>query len=82
MVSSSYSTSGTRRVALVTNPVISYEGGKDLEVLMISGTYPWSNETGCHFIDNMSIRRHINQLKVHLFVKETVNCLDKCFSIR
>ena len=41
-VSSSCSTSGTRRVNLVTNPVISRERGKDREVFTTSGTYPWS----------------------------------------
>jgi hypothetical protein len=41
-VSSFCSTSGTRRVNLVTNPVISREWGKDREVLTTSGTYPWS----------------------------------------
>ena len=41
-VSNFYSTSGTRRVNLVTNPVISHERGKDQEVLTTSGTYPWS----------------------------------------
>jgi len=41
-VSSSYSTSGTRRVNLVTNPVISREWGTDREVFTTSGTYPWS----------------------------------------
>jgi hypothetical protein len=41
-VSSSYSTSDTRRVNLVTNPVISREWGKDREVFVTSGTYPWS----------------------------------------
>jgi hypothetical protein len=40
-VGSSCSTSGTRRVNLVTNTVISRERGKDLEVFT-SGTYPWS----------------------------------------
>ena len=35
-VSSSYSTNGTRRVNLVTNPVISREWGKDQEVFTIS----------------------------------------------
>jgi hypothetical protein len=34
--------SGTRRVNLVTNPVISREWGKNREVLTTSGTYPWS----------------------------------------
>jgi hypothetical protein len=38
-VSSSWSTSGTRRVNLVTNPVISHEWGKDREVFTRSGTY-------------------------------------------
>jgi hypothetical protein len=32
----------TRRVNLVTNPVISHEWGKDKEVLTTSGTYSWS----------------------------------------
>jgi hypothetical protein len=41
-VSSSCSTSDTRRVNLVTNPVISHELGKDWEVFTTSGTYPWS----------------------------------------
>jgi hypothetical protein len=41
-VSSSCSTSGTSRVNLVTNPVISREWGKDREVFTTSGTYPWS----------------------------------------
>ena len=41
-VISSCSTSGTRRVNLVTNPVISRDWGKDREVLTKSGTYPWS----------------------------------------
>ena len=41
-VGSSCSTSATRRVNLVTNPVISREWGKDREVFMTSGTYPWS----------------------------------------
>jgi hypothetical protein len=35
------STSGTRRVNLLTNPVISQEWGKEREVLT-SGTYLWS----------------------------------------
>jgi hypothetical protein len=42
MVRSSCSTSGTRRVSLVINPVISREWGKDRGVLTTSGTYPWS----------------------------------------
>jgi hypothetical protein len=41
-VSSSCSTSGTRRVNLVTNPVISHEWEKEQEVFTTSGTYPWS----------------------------------------
>ena len=37
---SSCSTSDTRRVNLVTNPVISHERGKEREVFTTSGTYP------------------------------------------
>jgi hypothetical protein len=38
-VSSSCSNSGTRRVNLVTKPVINHERGKDLGVITTSGTY-------------------------------------------
>ena len=41
-VSISCSTSDTRRVNLVTNPVISHERGKDRKVFTTSVTYPWS----------------------------------------
>jgi hypothetical protein len=41
-VRSSCSTSDTRRVNLVKNPLISHERGKDREVFTTSGTYPWS----------------------------------------
>ena len=34
--------SGTRRVNLVTNPIISRDCGKDQEVFTTSGTYRWS----------------------------------------
>ena len=40
MASSSFSTCDTRRVNLVTNPVVSHAWGKDLEVFSTSGTYP------------------------------------------
>jgi hypothetical protein len=40
-VGSSCFTGRTRRVNLVTNPVISREWGKDREVFTTSGTYPW-----------------------------------------
>jgi hypothetical protein len=39
---SSCSPSGTRRVNLFTNPVISCGWGMDREVFTTSGTYPWS----------------------------------------
>jgi hypothetical protein len=42
MVSSFCSTSGTRQVNLIVNPVISHEGGKNRVVFTTSGTYPWS----------------------------------------
>ena len=41
-VSSSCSTSDTRRVNLAINPVTSPEWGKVQEVFTTSGTYPWS----------------------------------------
>jgi hypothetical protein len=41
-IGSSCSTSGIRRVNLVTNPFITHEWGKDREVLTTSGTYLWS----------------------------------------
>jgi hypothetical protein len=41
-VSSSCSSSGTRSVNLVTNPVISHEWGKDRKVFSTGGTYLWS----------------------------------------
>ena len=39
-VSSSRSASGTRRVNLITKPMISHEWGKGREVFTRSGTYP------------------------------------------
>jgi hypothetical protein len=41
-VNSSCSTSGTRRVNVVKNPVLSHECEKDREVLTTRGTYPWA----------------------------------------
>jgi hypothetical protein len=41
-VYSSCSTSGIRRVTLVTNPLISYDLRKDRIVITTSKTYPWS----------------------------------------
>jgi hypothetical protein len=53
-VISSGSTSGIRRVNLVTNPVISSEWGKDREVFTTSGTYPWSFVTQIFHKDQTS----------------------------
>ena len=41
-VSSSYSTSGTPYITLVTNSVICHEWGKDRIVITSKGTYLWS----------------------------------------
>ena len=41
-VSSSCSTSGTRRITLATNTVINHEWGTDKEVLTTNGTYALS----------------------------------------
>jgi hypothetical protein len=57
-VSSSCSTSGTRRVNLVTNPVISRECGKDLEVFVTSGSYPWSFVTQIFYSGQPSHKRY------------------------
>ena len=53
-VSSSCFTSDTRRVNLVTNPVISHERGKDREVFTTSGTYLWSFATQIFHNDQSS----------------------------
>jgi hypothetical protein len=45
MVSSSCSTTETRRVNLVNKSVISHAWGKDRKVFTTSGTYPWSSVT-------------------------------------
>ena len=50
-VCSSFSTSNTRHVNLVTNPVMSHEWGKDQEVFTSSGTYPWSFVTQILYSD-------------------------------
>ena len=57
-VSSSCSTSNTRRVNLVTNPVISHERRKDREVLTTSETYPWSFVTQISHSGQPSRRSH------------------------
>jgi hypothetical protein len=64
-VSSSCSTSGIRRVNLVTNPVIFHEWGKDQEVIMTSGTYMWSFVTQIlktkHTLNTLCVRHHCTQ---------------------
>ena len=60
-VISSCSTSSTRRVAPVSNPVIRHEWGKDREVLTTSRTYQWSFVT--HIFRNS---------KVHLLDYQTI----------
>jgi hypothetical protein len=59
-VSSSCSTSGTRRVNLVTNLVISHEWRKDREVFKTSGAYPWSFVTQVFHNDQPS---HVDDRK-------------------
>ena len=63
-VSSSCSISGTRRVNLVTNPVISREWGKDREVFTTIGTYPWSFVTPIFHSDQPSHGGDRNVLEV------------------
>jgi hypothetical protein len=69
-VSSSYSTSGTRCVNLVTNPAISREWGKDLEVLMTGGTYP------CSFVTQ--IFQTGQQLSIIHSSMQTINYCYSC----
>jgi hypothetical protein len=65
-VGSSCSTSGTRRVNLVTNPVISREWGKDWEVFTTSGTYPWSFVTQIFHNGQPSHGESASYLDLHL----------------
>jgi hypothetical protein len=62
-------TSGTRRVNLVTNPIISREWGKTREVLTTSGTYPWSCVT--QIVHNSQPRK----------VTSTLQKWGSCYSI-
>ena len=78
-VSSSCSTSDTRRVNLVTNPVISHELGKDWEVFTTSGTYPWSFVT--HIFHNHQPGRggdsktfEVMMFLFSIIYIETLNC--------
>jgi hypothetical protein len=80
-VSSSCSTSGTRRVNLVTNPVLSHEWGK--EVFTTSGTYPWSFVTQI-FHNGQPSHTHIYYTNIpcdcgqytRIFSRGTLNCMD------
>ena len=67
-VSSSCCTIGTRRVNIVTKPVISREWGKDRKVFTISGIYPWSFVT--------RIFHDVNQVML-----VTVKCLKWWFQV-
>ena len=42
MAGSPCSIIGTRHITLSTDPVISHEWGKDVNVIMTKGTYTWS----------------------------------------
>jgi len=57
-VSSSCPTSDTRRVNLVTIPVISHERGRDREVLTANGTYP-KTLPGTSVIEDIDIRQYL-----------------------
>ena len=60
-VGSSCSTSGTRRVNLVTNPVITHERGKNREVFTTNGTYPWSFVTQMFYNLHTSLAAALNE---------------------
>ena len=64
-VSSSCSTSATRRVTLVTNPSISHEWGKDRIVIMTNGSNPWS------FVCEIC-KWHIYSVKVNTIINKNI----------
>jgi hypothetical protein len=78
-VSNSCSASDTRRVTLVTKPVISYGWGLDRKVVMTSGTYPWSLVTQVLCIGN-----HVMVLSINIIIYRIVsfnmhyNNIQKC----
>jgi hypothetical protein len=84
-VSSSCSTSGTRCVNLVTNPVISHEWGKDREVLTTSGTYPWS--CVIRIFDELELSTLPERLGSSLFpwgacsIYFCLKCIGNCLSL-
>ena len=57
------STSGIRRVTLVTIPVISHELGKDQIVITTNGTYPWSFVTKYSVVVNQVMVATIKRSK-------------------
>jgi hypothetical protein len=72
-IDSSCSTSGTRRVNLVTNPVISRESGEDHEVFTTSGTYLWSFVTQI-FHNGYGGDRKFSKWWLQLYQKESYFC--------
>ena len=71
-VSSSWSTSETRRVNLVTNPVINHERGKDREVEPIVGVHLWHryaiaiNQVMMATTENCNNNKNIYSISFHL----------------
>jgi hypothetical protein len=66
----SYSTSGTRHVNLVTNPVMSHERGKDREVFTTSGTYPWKYNCEPNVLSMKLMNNVINKNVVKSDIKD------------
>jgi hypothetical protein len=80
-VSSPCSTSGTRRVNLVTNPMISHELGMNPWVLTTSGTYPWSFVTQIYTITvNQFIVVTVKLPKWWIQLKYSKTCTYCCLS--
>jgi hypothetical protein len=77
-VGSSCSTSGTRCVNLVTNPLISHEWGKDREVFTTSGTYPWSFVTQIFHNDQFSLWNIMQICNLKLKHWYTMNVMWLC----
>jgi hypothetical protein len=72
-VSSSCSISGTRRVNLVTNPVISREWGKDREMITTRVTYPWSFVQSVPITTNVLSLNHGEVYSIQHYAKKFVS---------
>ena len=75
--------SGTRRVTLFTDPVISHEYGKDRKVFTTSGTYRWSfnkriqNERNCLNYEYVFNNDNLLNYYGHFHTEEAYYVIDR-----